>query len=539
MRPSLALLDNVLVAPRRQSFTEFCAWLGVTLEPGQRALARVAFDGREPCQLPPDERELARILFGPDVDRIPAIARRNVMIVCGARSGKSYLFVALRMLHLALTTPLKTLAPGEVASVNITAPDLDLAEQDLNYIRGAINQRPELIRLAVSGHEIDSKAMAIVLHRPEGRVTIACRAASSRGKTGRGRTLVGFAMDEASFFFDNDHKVNDRDVYDAQAPRVVPGGQGVVASTPWAEDGLLFEKYRDNWNAPKDCLVAHAPTLVMRTDPTIQEMIRLAYANASERDNAEREFGARFLSASAGRFFEESALAACVDDALPLDALPEPGDSVTAGADFGFTQNSSALAIVHKRGELCRLAVLVERKPEPGRPLKVSETTRDFAALASRHQVEGLMADAHYKEAIREYLEDESQRFYPAPEGLDGKQRTYVRARQLMREGKLRLPAHGRLLRQLRAVVAKPTSGGGLSISAQRAPDGSHGDLVSALVLALWQAHGTLVVAPDARVGSAEYWQREEARYEARMEVQVKRHQEGDEMMPNGTEWWA
>jgi hypothetical protein len=49
----------------------------------------------------------------------------------------------------------------------------------------------------------------------------------------------------------------------------------------------------------------------------------------------------------------------------------------------------------------------------------------------------------------------------------------------------VRLPNHGRLLAQLKAIIAKPTPAGGLSISSPRRVNGGHGDLVSALVLCL------------------------------------------------------
>src|SRR6185436_19692259 len=116
------------------SFCDFVAHIGVELEPGQRVAAKIAYDGAEPCDLDGDERAIAREMFG-DVERFEANARRIVVAVCGARGGKTYVLVALRILHLALTVSLDTLAPGEVASAPIIAPDKDLTEQALNYVK--------------------------------------------------------------------------------------------------------------------------------------------------------------------------------------------------------------------------------------------------------------------------------------------------------------------------------------------------------------------------------------------------------------------
>ncbi len=101
--------------PRPMVFTEFCTQvLRVALTPGQLVLCKIAFDGLEPGDLKGRERELARKIFG-DVDRIPPEARHVLIAVVGARAGKSYILAALRLLHLALTVSLDTLAPGEIA----------------------------------------------------------------------------------------------------------------------------------------------------------------------------------------------------------------------------------------------------------------------------------------------------------------------------------------------------------------------------------------------------------------------------------------
>jgi phage terminase large subunit-like protein len=75
----------------------------------------------------------------------------------------------------------------------------------------------------------------------------------------------------------------------------------------------------------------------------------------------------------------------------------------------------------------------------------------------------------------------------PAPE----KREAYVNAKTILHEGRLAMPVHPRLRQQLRDVVAKPMPGGGTQITSPQRPDGSHGDLVSALVNALWAATQT------------------------------------------------
>jgi hypothetical protein len=85
---------------------------------------------------------------------------------------------------------------------------------------------------------------------------------------------------------------------------------------------------------------------------------------------------------------------------------------------------------------------------------------------------------------------------------------SYVRARMLLREGRVKI--HGlefreRLIQQMREVHGKPTSGGGMSIVHPRWAKGGHGDLVAALVLALWQLGGDRVPVPKPVEGSKEF----------------------------------
>lgn len=467
-------------AQRPISFTAFCAnVVRVNLTPGQRVLVRIAYDGAEPRDLVGEDRELARQIFG-DVDVITPEARAVVVAVCGARGGKSYVLCALRLLHLALTVPLDALAPGEVASGLIVAPDLRLARQTLRYARGAAKNTP-----AIEAKIVSESTDGFVIRRENGR-TVALEAlpATRGGSALRGRSLVGAVLDEAAFFRDEDYSVNDAEVFKAVAPRIVPEGQAIVASTPWAEGiGLLYELFNANHGTPRNAIAAHAPTTLLRNDARTRAMVERE--RERDPDNAAREFDAQFMTAGAGLFFDASAIDAAIDRAAMLPISHDASTIVAAGADFAFRSDSSALVLARLEGDgVYRVVDMLEQRPERGKPLAPSKVVATFAELARRYGSPAVVADRHYEEAIREHLTAERLRLVPAPDGLTGKVETYTRARALFLEGRVRLPNHPRLLTQLKAITSKPTPGGGLTISSPRR-GGAHGDLVSALVLAL------------------------------------------------------
>jgi hypothetical protein len=470
------------------TFLGFCEWLGVELTPGQSEFAAVAYDQREPSG------GLGERLFG-FTGGVPMGARSVVSAVCGARGGKSYVAVALRLVHGMLVRDLSSLAPGQRAVALIIAPNDKLRREVANYARGAVRSKPELEAMVC-----EDSAEGFGLRRPDGRtVRFETGVATAGGYGARGRALTDFALDECAFFRDASFKVNDEEIFRAGAARVLPGGQTIVASTPWAQAGLLYELHKRNFGKPQDALVAHAPTLLMHDSEMTRAIVERE--RLRDPDNAAREFDAKFMTSGTTVFFEATAIDAALDE-MPFAVLP--GDSLAAGADFGFRSDSSALMLVAKRGDVLHVFDGAEERPEEGKPLKPSATVRTFAAkIAGR--CGHLICDQHYREAITEHLEEHGLAYVPAPATPAD---TYVRARMLLREGRVRI--HGldfrdRLIQQMREVQGRPTAGGGMSIMHPRWAKGGHGDLVAALVLALWQLYGDEVAKPSPALGTREH----------------------------------
>jgi hypothetical protein len=119
---------------------------------------------------------------------------------------------------------------------------------------------------------------------------------------------------------------------------------------------------------------------------------------------------------------------------------------------------------------------------------------------------------------------------------------THTWARALLHEGRLRLPNHPRLLQQLRDVVSKPTPGGGLSITSSRRAGTGHGDLVTAMVLAVYQRGGHEVPNPLPTPGSQAYYDAIATQIEAEMVARLERRRTAawweQEPTGTGTPWW-
>ncbi len=476
----------------------------VELTPGQRVLCAVAFDGVEPGDLQGADRELARAIFG-DVDTIPPGARAVLCAVCGARGGKTYLLGALRLLHLALTVSLESMAPGEAAAGVIVAPDIRLARQGLRYVSGALQAAGPSIA-TIEAETVDS----ITLRRHDGNVVdIVCLPATRGGSALRGRTLVGAVLDEAAFFRDADFVVNDEELFKAIAPRVVPDGQVVIASTPWADAGLLYDTFTRNHSHPVDAIAAHAPTLLLRDDDHTRQLVERERTRDPE--NCAREFDADFISGGGAEFFGAADVAlALTKGAGPLEKV-RFDQTVVLGLDTAFRKDPTAGAVVTRdiHGLVTVLDMIEIRPPKDGR-LVPSETIKQLIARGKALGATEVVCDGHYVETVREYLD--GLRLIEAPGGQQGKADTHIATRTILREGNAAIPPEfNRLAVQLRQVIGKPQPGGGLSITSPRR-GGAHGDIASGYVLACWRLSedaGPL----EAKGTEPSDWQREKQKF--------------------------
>jgi hypothetical protein len=499
---TLSLADDLIVAlrdaatPSSLTFRDFASKVcGLRLSPVIAAIV----DASEGRHVSVDD-VVARLTFGCAASALPLIARRTIVVRAGGRGGKSSHLLAPKALHAAWTVPLPSLQRGEHARSLLIAPELKLAQQDLDFVKGYVDASPTL-----SAAVVRSTAEMVTIRRPhDGQLVDITIGAATRGaKAARGRSFVFVGMDEAAFFYaDESNAATDLEIYRAAIQRVVPGGQVWIASTPFVADvGLMEKQIASNWGTHEIALVAVGGTRALNPtwdpDGTIEAAMR-----DEDPVNAAREIDAVPMAAGADAFFDPRAIAAAIDREQLLPLPPRVDGGAANGADFAFRSDSSALATVVSERGVYRTANLVERTPTPKSALVPSQVVADFAREIAPWQLPSFVVDGHYIESIREHAAREGIAVFSAPEGAGGKAAVYMLVRQLLHEGRIKLPNHAKFLRQLREVVSKPLAGGGLSISSPRRP-GGHGDLVSAWVLAVWalaQAEAQEARGPSGRV---------------------------------------
>jgi hypothetical protein len=473
-------------AHRPIEFWEFCPKvLKLDLTPGQRVVAKVSFGNYDPADLEGEERDLALQMFG-GVERVEPSARKFILLRLGRGSGKTTLCSAYAIYE-SVTHDISKCGPGDVPYMIVVAPDKETAKLSIRMCREMIRAQPALERLIVTDND-----QMVQLRRPDGRmVRIESFAASRGGSAMRGRTIIGFLMDEAEFFTSNadgkDYAVNDRDIFRALKPRLLRNGKGMLISTPWPVETLMGEMFEENWGRPKTALAVKAPTSLVRgNDPDIMAMIEDEMAKDPE--NARRELFCELDGISGGEFFDVNALATSLDNVYEFPQPFNPKWPVAIGCDFGFTRDSSAIVVVQYDGTHYRMVYADELRPKPGKPLKPSEVVEKFAMVAKQYGVSGVIADGYYREAIKEALQQYNLGLFDAPEGTRGKAEVFQRTRSCLHEGRLRIPdiqIGRRMVQQCKLVTSKPAPGGTTTIKIPRKIGLGHGDIVSAWTLAV------------------------------------------------------
>lgn len=339
-----------------------------------------------------------------------------------------------------------------------------------------------------------------------------------------GGTSIGIIGDEVSRWRDDELGANPaREVLRSIRPSLLtmPNSHEFLSSSPWSTLDAHYEHYE--MGDTEDQMVAHATS--WEANPTVSE--KSCRELEPDPETFDREYRAIPMKAGLSAFFDPTAIDESIIPKLTMPRKLLEGDEVIAGADFGFRSDFSALYVAHKRGGLYLPGEYKIIKPEPGRPLKPSDTCDAFSSILARHNDhKSLMADHHYREAIVEHLARHRIAFLDSPRDVPG---VFVRLRTLFHQDLVRLPDDRQLRADLIETQSRPTPNGAIRIILPRRSGGGHSDLVSALALCAWQKVGRRVDTPEIQAEGEE-----EAELYARF---LKKQENGTEIVYTEREW--
>jgi len=168
--------------------------------------------------------------------------------------------------------------------------------------------------------------------------------------------------------------------------------------------------------------------------------------------------------------------------------------------DLGFRRNASACAIAYADGLTLHVPYVDEVLPGVGDPLVPSEVLGTFLAAGEAHGCTHVAGDTFGRDWALEYVRDAGMAWVDLSPSDVGP--SYLFARLLLRERRVRMARHDELMRQLAETRVRALAGGRLSVE-HGSREGRHGDMVSAFVGAAWALRDFLRSRSDTTLSEA------------------------------------
>jgi hypothetical protein len=403
-----------------------------------------------------DERETFTALTGRR--REPLRRVEELCAVVGRRGGKSRAMATLAAYVAGLCK--HPLARGERGVVLCIAPDQRQAAITLDYCTAAFEASPILAQLAANRN-------SDTLELTNG-VNIEVRAASFRRL--RGPTYVAVIADEAAFWFSDEFSANtDAEILNAVRPGLATtGGPLVIASSPYAKRGVLWETHRRHYNPEGDPLILVAQGTSRAFNPTLPQSV---VDRALERDRAaaSAEYLAEFRT-DIESFVAFEIVQACVGDHVEMAPLSAQRYSAFVDPSGG-SADSFTMAVAHRDGERIVIDAIREVRPQFSPEAVIDE----FAALLKTYRVSKVTGDRYAGEFPRELFRKRGVAYECAEKPKSDLYRDLL---PLLNSGRIVLPKSERLVNQLTGLERRTARSGKDSID--HGPSG-HDDLANSV----------------------------------------------------------
>jgi hypothetical protein len=403
-----------------------------------------------------DERTIFTRLTGREKEPLTRVEELEAVV--GRRGGKSRAMATLTTYIAALCK--HSLVHGERGVVLCIAPDQRQAAITLEYAVAAFEQSPVLKQL-VTNHNADTLELT-------NGINIEVRAASFRRL--RGPTYVAVIADEAAFWYSDEFSANaDSEILNAVRPGLATtGGPLIIASSPYAKRGVLWETHRKHYGPDGDPLILVAQGSSRDFNPSLPQSV---VDRALERDPAaaSAEYLAQFRNDIEG-FVSYEVVQSCVGGHFEM--APISGQRYVAFVDpSGGSADSFTMAIGHRDGE----SVVIDATREARPPFSPQTVVDDFATLLKTYRVSKVSGDHYAGEFPRELFRKRGIAYECAESPKSDLFRDLL---PLLNSGRIVLPKSERLVNQLCGLERRVGRSGKDSID--HGP-GQHDDLANAV----------------------------------------------------------
>jgi hypothetical protein len=390
----------------------------------------------------------------------PSVPLREGWLICGRRSGKSFVLATIAVFLSCFHDWRPHLGPGEVGTVMIIAKDRRQARVIKRYIVGLIKEVPMLRRVL-----LDETAEIVTL---KNRISIEIHTASFRST--RGYSTVAVLLDEIAFWPSSEDAAEpDVEVINAIRPGMatIPSSMMLCASSPYARRGALWNAYHRHFGKDGPVLVWQAATREMNS--TVPQSI-IDEAIEADPASAAAEYGAKFRSDVESFVSREAIEAAVIAGRYEL-----PRSEHTCYFGFadpsGGSADSMTLAVAHMQGDRVVIDAIRERRP----PFSPDDVVLEFVATLKSYGITTIHGDHYAGEWPAERFRVHGVRYEVAEKA---KTALYQELLPLLNSRRLELLDHSRLVAQLGSLERRVGRSGRDLIDHQ---PGAHDDIINAV----------------------------------------------------------
>lgn len=282
-------------------------------------------------------------------------------------------------------------------------------------------------------------------------------------------------IDESAFLLSADSgSLNpDSEIVAAARPDLATtGGILIIASSPYARRGILWDAYHKNFGPDGDKLILVAHGASRTFNPSLPQRV-VDRAMEADPAHASAEYLAQFRT-DIESFVSIEAVNACVRD---FCELPPEGHQATykcfVDPAGGSGQDSYTMAIAHRHHRTKQIIIDAIRERRP--PFSPEDATAELAALCKSYRVTKVIGDRYAGEFPRELF----RKFGITYEVAEQTKSDFFRdLLPLINAGRIDLPQHARLISQLVGLERRTSRQGKDSIT--HGPDG-HDDVANAV----------------------------------------------------------
>jgi hypothetical protein len=383
----------------------------------------------------------------------------ELVAVVGRRGGKSRAMATLAVYLAALCDHRDVLAPGETGVLLLIAPDQRQAAIALDYA-AAVFEGSSILSQLVASRTNDTLAL-------NNGIAVEVRAASFRRL--RGPTYIGVIADEAAFWFSDESANPDTEILNAVRPGLsTTRGPLIIASSPYAKRGVLWEAHRKHHGPDGDRLVLVAQGSSIEFNPSLPAGV---VERALERDRASAmaEYLAQFRDDIAA-FVSFEIVSGCVGDHIEM--APRDGFTYCGFCDpSGGSADSFTMAIAHRDCEHTIIDAIREMHP----PFSPEAVIDEFAALLKTYRIARVVGDRYAGEFPRELFRKRGIHYVTAEKTKSDLFRDLL---PMLNSGRIVMPKSDRLVSQLCGLERRTARSGRDSID--HGP-GGHDDLCNSV----------------------------------------------------------